>query len=138
MPPAPRPFGVSLLSILIIIGGALNLLGGVLLLVAAADESTLADWDTTAGVVRAAAAVLFVLGLLSVFVGVALRRGSNLARTLVALIAMAQLGMVVWSVVGLHSSTWYQAIAPAAIYLIVSFYLFTADEAKEYFSPSVR
>jgi hypothetical protein len=138
MPPAPRPFGVSLLSILIVIGGALNLLGGALLLVAAADESTLADWDTTSGVVRVAAVLLLVLGLVGVLVGVALRRGSNLARTLVALIAMAQLGLVIWSVLGLHSSTWYQAIAPAAIYLIVAFYLYTADEAKEYFSPSAR
>lgn len=138
MPPAHRPFGVTLLSVLIIIGGALNLLGGALLLVAASDDGTLADWDATAGVVRAAGAVLLVLGLLGILVGVALRRGSNLARTLVALIAMAQLGMVIWSVAGLHSSTWYQAIAPAAIYLIVAFYLFTADEAKQYFSPTVR
>lgn len=128
-----RPFGVSLLSVLLYIGGVLNILAGVFSLFARGNNELLREMKATPNEITAYGIVAIVFGVLVMFIAHLLRRQSNFARLFVAVIAAIQLGLTIWAIVSYHAVHWYNAIAPLVIYALVAGYLFFDRDAKEYF-----
>lgn len=128
-----RPFGVGFLSLLIIIGGVLDIVAAVVLLFQRDNEDLLDAVDVSKGDIATYAIVAIVLGVVVVAVGAALRRGENWSRLLVGLIALVRLGTVVWLVAAYHHIHWYNAVWPTVLYALVAGYLFLDDDAKAYF-----
>jgi hypothetical protein len=131
--PANRPFGVSFLSLLLIIGGIVDVIAGILVWFND-DAEVLKSISHTQGEIRTYAIVSIIIGVVVVLLGFALRRGSNLARTFIGLIALIRLGTLVWVVIAYHQVHWYQALWPAVIYLLVAGYLFLDEDAKAFFA----
>ena len=128
-----RPFGVSLLSILFIIAGALDIGAGIFAIVQSNDDDFLAGTDAVSGDITTYGIVAIVFGVAVILVGVALRGGANWARYLVGLIAAFRLGALIWVIIAYHNVHWYTAFWPVVIYAFVAGYLFFDDDAVEYF-----
>ena len=129
-----RPFGVSLISVLLIISGILDVVGGIVMLATRNDlEVRNALRDVSSGSVTTLAILTIVVGVLVLLVAFGLRRGANWARLLVAFVAIYRLAVLFWSVIAYHAYHWYQALLPTAIYLLVAGYLFSDTEVKRYF-----
>lgn len=71
---ASRPFGVTLVAIIALVNGILNILAGALPLLGMQPGDPTVSWIT------------LVIGILTVLVSVGLFRGNNVARILVAII----------------------------------------------------
>ena len=128
-----RPFGVSLLSILFIIAGALDVGAGIFALFQSDDDDFLAGTDAVSGDVTTYGIVAIIFGIAVVLVGFALRNGANWARYLVGIIAAFRLGALIWVVIAYHNVHWYNAFWPVAIYAFVAGYLFFDKDSAEYF-----
>lgn len=131
--PVRRPFGVSFLSVLVIIGGFIDILSSLVILLDRDDDDLLNALDVSQGNLTAYAIVGMGLGIVVVLVGFALRTAANWARLLVAIVAVARLISLFWVVISLHSVHWYHALWPTAIYLLVAGYLLFDEDAKAYF-----
>ncbi|WP_350349024.1 hypothetical protein ABIQ69_03520 [Agromyces sp. G08B096] len=68
-----RPIGVTIVTALVWIGGVLDVLAGILLLVASADAAAADAFGGTAGLVTAAIATILV-GVISIVIGFGLLR----------------------------------------------------------------
>jgi hypothetical protein len=132
--PVHRPLGVGLLSILLIIGGILDIIGGIVLTVAHSDNDIRHALDVSSADLTTYGVVSIVLGVIVLLVGFALRRGASWARYLVAIIAAVRLATLIWAVIAYSNLNWYEAIWPAALYLFVAGYLFFDEDAKRYFA----
>ena len=129
-----RPFGVSLLSVLLIIAGVADIIGGIVVLATRNDVQVRAALrDVSSGSLTTLAITMIFLGVLVVVVSFGLRRGANWARAVVAGVAIARLIILVWSVFAHHSYHWYQALLPEAIYTLVALYLFFDEGVNRYF-----
>ena len=131
--PAHRPFGVSLLSLLFMIVGVLEVIGGIVVLFQRNDDDFLAGVDVSSGDLAVYAIVSIVFGLVVVAIGSALRNGANWARFFVAIIAVLRLGALIWIVIAYHNVHWYNAFWPVVLYALVAGYLFYDGDAVEYF-----
>jgi hypothetical protein len=129
-----RPFGVSFLSILVIIGGILDIVAGIVLLTQRNDESLLESLGVKDSEVTTYAIVAIAFGVVAILVGGALRGGADWARLLIALIAVARLASFIWVAAAYHRVHWYDSLAPLVLYSVVAGYLFFDDDAKRYFS----
>jgi hypothetical protein len=136
--PVRRPFGISFLSILVMIAGALDILASIVILLDRNDDELLDTLHVSQGNLTTYAFVSLGLGIIVVLVGYALRQAANWARLVIAIIAVARLITVLWVVISLHTVHWYQAIWPAVIYMLVAGYLLFDDDAKAYFSKGVQ
>jgi hypothetical protein len=132
-----RPFGVGLLALLIIIGGAFDVLGGILFLAEREDNEFLIDVDLSTNQITSWGVGVIILGVIAIFVGALLWRGSQFARYLVAVIAIIRLASVVFAVIRWDSIHWYSAIVPTVIYFIVAWYLLSSRSAQEFFDNRV-
>ena len=73
------------------LGGAFDVIGGVLLLFERKDREVLADLDLTTNQITGYAIGAIVLGIIAILIGLMLRNGSEFARYLVAIIAAVRL-----------------------------------------------
>ena len=131
-----RPFGISFLSILLIIGGAVDFVVGLIALFNANDDTFLASTRATSTDVRTMAIVGLVFGVVVVFLGLALRRGSHVARGLISVVALLRVVALGWAIVAYNELHWYQALWPAVIYAAVAGYLLLDKDAKQFFARS--
>jgi hypothetical protein len=131
--PAKRPFGVSFLSLLLIVVGALQVGSGILLFVQRNDNDVINALDAVKSDVTTIAIVAMVMGVLAVLVGAALRGGASWARTVVAVLAVLNVASLVWAALAYHQVHWYNVAWPTLIYSLVAGYLFFDDDAKAYF-----
>src|SRR5262245_14388924 len=134
MTPVHRPFGVGLLSILLIIGGILDIVGGIVLIVDQNHSALRHAPHVSSGSLTTYGVVSIIIGAITLLVGFALRGGASWARYLVAVIAVVRLVTLIWAVLGYHELNWYQVIWPTAFYLFVAGYLFFDKDAKGYFA----
>jgi hypothetical protein len=127
-----RPFGVSLLSILVIIGGALDVLVGILSVSARGDGDLLVELKGTQGEFTAFGTGLIILGAIAIVVGFMLWRGSDFARILIGIIAIVRLVGTVWAFVSFDREHWYEGIGSVVIYALVAGYLLFGTTARDY------
>ena len=90
-PAVGRPFGIALLSVLIIIGGALDIIAGIVTISLRGDGVLLVALEGTEDEVTALGIGFIVVGVLAIVVGTVLWNGSPFARTLVGTVVLARL-----------------------------------------------
>lgn len=74
-----------------------------------------------------------VFGVVVFMIASALRGGSNFARLLIGVIALARLVGLILVTIGYHRVHWYDSLAPTVIYLLVAGYLVFDDDARAFF-----
>ena len=127
-----RPFGVSLLSILVIIGGALDVLAGIISISARGDGDLLVELKGTEGEFTAFGTGLVILGVIAIVVGFMLWRGSDFARILIGIIAVLRLVGTIWAFASFDRQHWYEGIGSVVIYSLVAGYLLFGTTARDY------
>ena len=127
-----RPFGVSLLSILVIIAGAFDVLAGILSISMRNDGDLLLELKGTEGEVTGLGTGLIILGVIAIIVGVMLWRGSAFARILIGIIALVRVVGMVWVFASFDRAHWYEGIGSVVIYALVAGYLLWGESAREY------
>lgn len=129
-----RPFLVTIISLFMIVTGALQVLFGVVFLANREDEAFLNDAEITTADLTRLAVVLIVVGVVSVLLAFSLLRGSRVARALVALVELAQIAAGIYTIAELdsgHRASGFGAIVGA---LIVLYFLFGTQKAKAFFA----
>jgi uncharacterized membrane protein HdeD (DUF308 family) len=129
-----RPLGVSLLSLFMIVSGLLQVGAGIFMIVQRDDDDLLKAVEASSSDVTTLGVVAIVSGVIATLVGLALRRGAGWARTLVGVIAVANVVFLVWSAIAHHYIHWYNVAWPTVIYALLAGYLFMDEDAKAYFS----
>jgi hypothetical protein len=127
-----RPFGVSLLSILVIIAGALDLLAGILSVSVRGDGDLLVQLKGSQGEITAFGTGLIILGVIAIVVGFMLWRGSDFARILIGIIAIIRLIGTIWAFVSFDREHWYEGVGSVVIYALVAGYLLFGTTARDY------
>ena len=131
-----RPFGVSLLSILVIIAGALDVLAGILSVSVRGDNSLLIELKGSQGEITAFGTGLIILGVIAIIVGFMLWGGSDFARILIGIIAVVRLIGTIWAFASFDRAHWYEGIGSVVIYALVAGYLLFGTTAREYTSST--
>ena len=127
-----RPFGVSLLSILVIIAGALDMLAGILSVSVRGDGDLLVELKGSQGEITAFGTGLIILGVIAIVVGFMLWRGSDFARILIGIIAIVRLIGTIWAFASFDREHWYEGIGSVVIYAVVAGYLLFGTTARDY------
>ena len=106
-----RPFGVTLIMILIVINGILTVISGVISALMLRDDINIVY-----------SLILIILGLIYLAVAGALGRGNRAARMLIAVVTVL---MLIVGIVGLFSGNLVSAIVQIAISVIILLVLFS-------------
>lgn len=131
-----RPFGVGLISLLIALNGLFTIVVGVLLLIHKGEDAIVDAFNISKDHITAFAIAALVLGALTLIVGLALRSGSNVARFLLVLLWLGNVGILIYSMVKLHALHWSNALWPAVISGLAAFYLLFDKDARQFFAKS--
>jgi hypothetical protein len=126
-----RPGGVTLVAVIVWISGALQVIGGVVALITASTTAEVNGVPGSAGSLTAGAIVSIVLGVITVIVGAALLRGSQLARVLTTIVLALNLASAIYLLVAVPSSLW-QGVISGVLALIGIILLYTRS-ANAYF-----
>jgi len=129
-----RPVLVSVIGIVMIIVGLLQVGVGILLVSQRNDATVLADANVTTSELTAIAVTLLVIGALSVVLAFALLNGSRIARALIGLLELGQIAGGIYILVKLDSSHQASGIGQIVGGLIVLYFLFGTEKAKAYFA----
>ena len=97
--PTRRPALITLLTVLIVLGGFFDVVGGVLLLIFRNDAGVRDLTDDVGVNVTVLAIITIVFGLIYLAFGRALGSGSGFARFLVALVALIHVGAGIWTAI---------------------------------------
>jgi pilus assembly protein TadC len=127
-----RPFGVSLLSILVIVAGALDVIAGILSISVRGDNDLLVELKGSQGEITAFGTGLISLGVIAIVVGFMLWRGSGFARILIGIIALVRLIGTIWAFASFDREHWYEGIGSVVIYALVAGYLLFGATARDY------
>ncbi|MEZ5116624.1 MAG: hypothetical protein R2737_10185 [Candidatus Nanopelagicales bacterium] len=126
-----RPFGVTLLMVLIFLMGILAVIGGILVLFTRNDQAYV-DAGISSGQVVIYAVVSIVIGVIYLAVAGGLGRGSSLARFLVALVTVLNLIANVWVAIVFAGTARWQAMFGAAIAVLILVLLYNRS-SNEFF-----
>ena len=127
-----RPFGVSLISVIIIIGGVLDIIGGILTISFRNDVQLLIEMKATKNEALWFGIFIIAIGVLAILVGLWLWKGSNVARLLVGVVVALRLIGTVWAFASFDKFHWYEGLVPLVIYAVVAYYLLAGPTAKQY------
>jgi hypothetical protein len=131
--PVHRPFGVNLLAFVLMVGGALDLIGGFLLLLEREDRSVLDRMGGSSDEIAAYAIVTMLVGVVVIAIAAALRGGSNFARYFLAFLALIRIVGLLYAVATFAKGDWYDALVPAVIYTLIAGYLLFDKDAQAFF-----
>lgn len=130
-----RPFLVSLVSIIMIVVGLLQLVFAVIVFIDRNDADMLREADATSSQVTTAAIALLVAGLISTLLGFNLWQGKRFARALIGIFEVLQIaGAIYLIVISEHNTHLGTAIGSIVGALIVLYFLFGTNKAKEFFA----
>ena len=119
----PRPGGVTLVAVIAWISGAVNIIAGVLLLIAAIMAPT-ALWF---GLVQLA------LGIITIVVSLGLLRGRNPARIVVTIVFVLDLISAVVVVLFQQALVWSGVVS--GVLVVIGLVLLWTRRANEFFRP---
>ena len=125
-----RPFGVTLLMILVFLLGILTVLGGALTFFVRDDVASAAGVSTS--VVLWSALVSIGIGVVYLLVAGGLGRGSSLSRFLVALVTVLNLAANLWLAFVLTGTQRWQSLTAALVAVLVLVLLYNRS-ANEFF-----
>ena len=117
--PARRPAGVTLLVVLIVIGGILQIVAGIILILGHKNATVLRESHRSSDFLFALGIVGAVLGIIYLLVSRGLATGNGFARFIVGLISLISLAGGVWAAVTQHGNVRGQGIASTIVGFIV-------------------
>jgi hypothetical protein len=126
-----RPGGVTLVAVIVWISGALQVIGGVIGLITASTTAEVNGVPASAGTLTATAVVAIVLGVITIVVGAALLRGSQIARVLTTIVLALNLASAVYLLLAVPTSVW-QGLLNGLLALLGIILLYTRS-ANAYF-----
>ncbi len=129
-----RPFLVTIISIVMIVVGAFQAIIGLTVLIDRNDATFLADSGITSSQATGFGIALLVIGSLSMFLAFGLLNGSRIARALIGLVEAAQIASGIYALVKLDSARQASAVGTIVGALVVLYFLFGTDKAKEFFN----
>jgi hypothetical protein len=132
-----RPFGITLLMALGVIGGFFSAVTGIFMILDRNDNDLQQQGFHTANQLVALGGFMILIGLVQLMLALALGGGSNGVRILFAIIAVLNLAGGVWALVALHSEQ-RAAGAGAAAYAVIVLYLLFNHRAEEFFESANR
>jgi hypothetical protein len=118
-------------AVIVWISGALQVIGGVIGLITAGTTAEVNGVPGSAGSLTATAIVAIVLGIITIVVGAALLRGSQIARVLTTIVLALNLASAIYLLVAVPSSVW-QGIINGVLALLGIILLYTRS-ANAYF-----
>ena len=126
-----RPTGITVISILMIIGGLILLFTGIAPLVIGPLISIDSDYSTSSlgFLITIGGLVLVILGIASLIVSWGLLKGKRWARTITLIISFIA---IIFAIISLVSSGELTHVISIIIYGIIIYYMFT-DKVKLFF-----
>ncbi len=131
--PVRRPFLLSIVTILMIISGVLQIVAGVVLIFWNGDSDLQIDSGESSGTLVTLGLVALLFGLIQIWFALLLRRGSRFARAVVLVFEVVQVVAAVWTLIALHSQYRVNAIITIAVSLFVIWYLYGNQRSREFF-----
>lgn len=117
-----RPFGVTLVFVVILLSGAFAVFAGIM---------RLFTNDTNTDVPLVAALVTIAIGVIYLLVAKGIANGSRMARFIVALVTVLSVGSAIWMLV-VAPGLWLTLVVQIAFGLIVLALLYSA-RARQFF-----
>lgn len=118
-PPARRPGGVTLLAVLIVISGLLQLMVAIGVLIARGDSEFIRQTGLSSGAWLWVGIVGIIIAFVYLLVARGLMRGSGLARGLATLSALLSLAGGLWGVFTYAGNLQWSSILSVAVALVV-------------------
>lgn len=137
MPQNNRPYGITMLMILGVIGGAFIAVTGLLIVLDRNDTNLQAEAFHSSSQLAGFGASLILAGLVQLVLALMLGGGSNVVRILFAIGAVLSVAGGIWALVALHSEQQATGAGSLAYGLIVLYLLFN-HRAEEYFESVNR
>ncbi|WP_382304034.1 hypothetical protein [Herbiconiux sp. UC225_62] len=119
------------MAVIVWISGALQLIGGVIGLITAPTTAQVSGVPGMTGSLTATAIVAIILGVITIIVGAALLRGSQVARVLTTIVLALNLASAIYLLAAVPSSLW-QGIVNGLLALLGIILLYTRS-ANAYF-----
>jgi hypothetical protein len=135
--PVRRPFLLSLVTILMVIGGALQIVAGVVLVIFSGTDDLQRDSGESTGTLITLGLISLIFGLVHIWFAVLLRRGSRFARAVVLVFEVLQIIGGIWTLIALHSQYRINAIVTIAISVFVIWYLYGNQRSRAFFGDAV-
>ncbi|MEX0846831.1 MAG: hypothetical protein WD023_03550 [Ilumatobacteraceae bacterium] len=129
-----RPVLVTVIGILTVINGIAQAIFGIVLLSLRNDAEFLSDTDLTTSNVNSIAVACFIMSVLLVVFGTRLLKGSNISRMIVGVVQVASLGFGIYALIALDSSNIPSAVSSIVGSLVVLYFLFGTEKAKQFFA----
>ena len=131
-----RPVFVTIVGILGIVSGIVQTVFGGGVIALRNDQKLLSEADITSGTAVAIGVACIVVGVLGVLFAIGLLRGSRVARGLLGISQLAQIGVSIYTLAALDASRRPGAIGGIVVALVVLYFLFGTDKAKAFFAKS--
>jgi len=135
--PARRPFLLSLVTILMIIGAILQIIVGLVLVFASGSSDLQSDSGESAGTIVTLGLLALGFGLIQIWFAVLLRRGSRIARALVLVFEVVQIIAAVWTLIAMNAQYRVNALITIAISMFVIWYLYGNQRSRAFFGDRV-
>ena len=123
--PARRPVGVTLLVVLIVIGGILQVVAGIILILGHKNATVLRETHRSTNFLLSAGIAGAAFGVIYLVVSRGLATGIGFARFIVGLISLLSLGAGLWAAVSQHGNLRGQGIASAIVGFVILVLLYS-------------
>lgn len=128
-----RPGGVTLIMVLGILSGLLNIASGIFVIIDRDTHQLQRSSGSTADELLAAGIVAIVFGALVVLIAYELGRGSRLARLLLGIVGVINFAGGVYAAVAYVGEQRSTGIVAAVIWAVVLYLLYGSERDRDYF-----
>jgi hypothetical protein len=130
---APRPGGVTLLAVLIVISGVLGLIGSVIVIIGRGDSDFVNSTSVSSDTLLWVGVIGVINALVYLAVARGLTRGSGLARGLCTLVAILSLAAGIYGVI-IHSGNLRWSSLSSALLAVIVLILLYSPKANAFFA----
>jgi len=129
-----RPLGVTLLIVFVVLEGIVSVVHGIDVFSARHDTQFLVKNHMTSGELTWLALTAIGIGVVIILVGLGLGTGSGVARFLVGLFTVIELGFGIYGIVKYSGSQQATAIGMTVLALVVLYLLYGSRKSREFFA----
>jgi hypothetical protein len=128
-----RPGGITLIVVLAVINAIVGIVAGIWVLLDHDDTRLLRDSGLTKNGLTGAGIVAIVLGVIGLFIALALGRGSRVARFLFGIWAVLELAAGLHALIAYHGEQQVAGAWSTAIGIVVLYLLYGSEKDREFF-----
>lgn len=129
-----RPVLLSIVTVLMIIGGLLAIGGGIMVIALRNDDRFRFDVNESSNTILGLGIAAIISGLISILLAMGLRRGSRIARALVAIYEVLHIIGAIFAIIRLDHGTYFVgSIVSIVIAVLILYYLYGTQGAREFF-----